>query len=166
VKAVAETEVGVRSPFDSKNRPTILYERHYFSRITNGKFDKDHPDISHPKAGKYGLFSEQYPKLERASKLDKAAALMSCSWGAFQIMGKNHQQAGFNTVDAFVAGMQSIESQMEAFVTFCSNDRRLVKALINKDWAAFARIYNGPDYKKNSYDVMMKQNYEKFMRGV
>jgi hypothetical protein len=81
-------------------------------------------------------------------------------------MGANHQQAGFNTVDAFVAGMQSIESQMEAFVTFCSNDPKLIKALANKDWTTFAKIYNGPKYKENAYDTKMKHNYEKLMRSV
>jgi hypothetical protein len=31
----------------------------------------------------------------------------------------------------------------------------------NKDWAKIARLYNGPNYKKNNYDQKMKDNYGK-----
>jgi hypothetical protein len=164
IKAVTQTEVEIRGPFDSKGRPTILFERHYFSKLTGGKYDKANPDISNPTPGGYGLFSEQYPKLERAMKLDKSAALRSASWGAFQIMGNNYSFAGFSTVDAFVEAMKaSVQAQLKAFVAFIVNSPVLTKALQEKDWAGFAKVYNGPGYAKNQYDSKMKQNYESFM---
>ncbi|MDD4881534.1 MAG: N-acetylmuramidase domain-containing protein [Gallionellaceae bacterium] len=70
-----------------------MYERHYFHRLTNGKYSKKHPDISNSLSGGYGKFSAQYGKLERAFNLDPEAALKSASWGRFQIMGNNHQAA-------------------------------------------------------------------------
>ena len=106
VKAVVATELGIRGAFDEQGRPTILFERHVFSRLTNGRYDRSDPDISNPASGGYGRFAEQYPKLERAKKLDKAAALKSASWGAFQIMGENYATAGFGSVDGFVAAME------------------------------------------------------------
>jgi hypothetical protein len=86
IKAVAEVETNGKA-FDESSRPRILFERHYFHRLTFGKYSASHPDISNSLAGGYGLFAVQYDKLERAFKLDPDAALRSASWGRFQIMG-------------------------------------------------------------------------------
>lgn len=167
VKAVVATEIGIRGAFDDQNRPTILFERHRFHALTKGKFDKAHPDISNPVAGGYGSFSGQYPKLERAKKLDSSAALKSASWGAFQIMGENFATAGFASVEEFVEAMKgSISSQVNAFVSFVKNSRKINRALQLKDWAAFAHGYNGPGYKKNDYDTKMRNNYKIFLHQI
>ena len=162
IKAVVECEVAIRGPFDAQGRPTILFERHKFHKHTGGKYDKSHPDISNPTWGGYGKFSAQYPKLERAMALDHAAGLKSCSWGAFQILGENHRQAGHATVDSFVAAMRrGILPQAEAFVAFVLADKNLLSAIRQRNWATFARIYNGPGYKANDYDGKMRANYQK-----
>jgi peptidoglycan hydrolase-like protein with peptidoglycan-binding domain len=164
VEAVVATELGVRSAFDEQGRPTILFERHIFSKRTSGKFDKSDPDISNPIAGGYGRFALQYAKLERAKKLDRIAALESASWGAFQIMGFNYAPAGFASVDTFVTAMQtSVQEQIAAFIAFILFDATLAKALRTKDWTTFARIYNGPAYATNNYDAKMKENYQRFL---
>jgi peptidoglycan hydrolase-like protein with peptidoglycan-binding domain len=163
IKAVVETEVAIRGAFDGDGRPTILYERHKFSKHTGGRYDATHPDLSNPVGGGYGRFSEQYPKLERAMKLNSSAALKSASWGAFQILGENHVQAGHATVEAFVAAMKSgILAQAEAFVAFVLANRTLLSALRARNWSTFARIYNGPAYKKFAYDDKMRSNYLKY----
>lgn len=162
IKAVVLTELGIRGPFDELGRPTILFERHRFSALTASKFDKLYPDISNPARGGYGKFSAQYPKLERAAKLDPVAALKAASWGAFQIMGENFKQAGHVSVEAFVAAMKlSVQAQLQAFVAFVKDDAVLQKAMASKQWASFAARYNGPSYKVNEYDVNMKRNYNK-----
>lgn len=161
VKAVILTEVGIRGAFDALGRPIILYERHYFSELTGRRFDKTHPDISNPKSGGYGKFSAQYPKLERAIALDRNAALQSASWGAFQIMGRNFKAAGYPTVEAFVAAVKdSLSKKIEGFGNFVVADPRLRAALQARQWTTFARIYNGPGFAANQYDLKMKQNYE------
>ena len=162
IMAVVETEVGIRGPFDSAGRPTVLFERHYFSKLTQGKYDKANPDIANPVAGGYGKFSEQYPKLERAAKLDRQAAWKSASWGAFQIMGANHVQAGHASIDSFVAAMQkSVLGQLDAFVAFVKGSASLQRALRTRNWTAFAKEYNGPSYAANHYDVKMRDNYNR-----
>jgi len=166
VKAVVGVELGVTNPLDSQGRPTILFERHRFHALTAGRFDKSDPDISNPVAGGYGRFSEQYPKLERAKILDKDAALESASWGAFQIMGENFSVAGFASVDDFVAAMNTVAGQIGAFVTFVNNSSAIHRALQKKDWTAFAKNYNGPDFAKNSYDTKMKNNYNTFLTAT
>ena len=161
VRAVTMTEVGIRGAFDALGRPMILFERHYFSRLTGHRFDGAHPDISNQKSGGYGKFSAQYGKLDRAIALDRHAALQSASWGAFQIMGANYAAAGFANVEDFVAAMQhSLGKQIEAFGNFVVANPRLRAAIKARDWTTFARIYNGPGYAENQYDLKMKQNYE------
>lgn len=161
IEAVARVETK-REAWDDQGRPTILFERHYFSRLSRRQFDASHPDISNPNQGGYGRFSEQYPKLRRAAILDEQAALKSASWGAFQIMGANHVAAGYQTVDAFVSAMMRSErAHLQAFVSFILDDNRLLRAIRARNWTTFARIYNGPGYARNAYDTQMQREYER-----
>jgi len=164
IKAVAEVETSGRA-FDDSGRPRILYERHYFHRLTNGKHSKKHPDISNPKAGGYGSFASQYPKLQKAYGLNQSAALKSASWGRFQIMGANHRAAGFARVESFVLAMTEAESKhLRAFVSFVNSNQSMLAALRGHEWAGFAAAYNGKNYRANTYDDKLKAAYEKYSK--
>lgn len=161
VKAVAEVEAP-GSGFLESGEPRILFERHKFSRHTGGRFDSQHPDISFPKWGGYGKESAQHGRLARAAALDRDSALKSASWGRFQILGENYKQAGFDTIQDFINAMYRDEaSQLYAFVCFIKNDKRLLEAIRKLNWAVFARIYNGPAFAENSYDVKLAKAYKK-----
>ena len=154
IRAVAKVETS-RTPFDDLGRPTILYERHLFRRLTGGRFD-DHPDLSNPEAGGYGTFASQYGKLERAYALAPEPALKACSWGMFQILGMNHQAAGFGNVVDYVKAMCRTEAEhLKAFVNFIKANSVMQQALRGHDWETFARLYNGPAFHKNRYDEKM-----------
>src|SRR5688572_3325692 len=85
VRAVIDVES--RGGFLSDGRPKILFERHYFSRLTKRKFDASHPGVSNGQWGGYGAGgAHQYDRLNQAAALDRDAALHSASWGLFQIM--------------------------------------------------------------------------------
>jgi len=144
-------------------RPPILFERHYFSKLTKGQFDAIHPDISNPQPGGYGAAgAHQYARLARAIQLSRHAALQSASWGLPQIMGANFAQAGHGAVDAMVASMMDSEDgQLAAFVEFLRTNGLHTK-LRAQDWAGFARAYNGPDYAVNQYDVKLSRTDQKF----
>jgi hypothetical protein len=162
IKAVAEVESS-GAAFDEYGRPRILFERHYFHRLTAGKYDAKNPNISNKKNGGYGKFSAQYKKLERAFDLSPDAALRSASWGRFQIMGDNYKAAGFSSAGKFVLALTKSESaHLKAFSTFVGNNTKMLSALSKKDWGAFARIYNGPRYKDNNYDTKLKSAYDRF----
>ncbi len=121
IKAAAEVETSGEA-FDKSGRPRILFERHYFHRLTGGQFSAGHADISNRRSGAYGSFSSQYVKLERAYELDPDAALRSASWGRFQIMGDNYHAAGFNSVKEFVFAMARSESEhLKAFAKFVAS---------------------------------------------
>lgn len=162
IKAVADVETS-GDAFDALGRPRILFERHYFHRLTSGRFDLTHARVSAKSAGGYGKFSAQYGKLEEAYALDADAALRSASWGRFQIMGDNFIAAGFSSSQAFVKAMtQSEEAQLRAFVSFVRSRSAMAEALRKKHWAAFAKAYNGPGYAKNRYDTKLAASYASF----
>ncbi len=141
--------------------PKILFERHIFSKRTNGLFDKTNPGISNPVAGGYGASASQHKRLQEAVILNRNAALMSASWGRFQVMGFNYALAGFNSLQEFVTAMYKGEREhLFAFVNYILNTS-LGDELREKRWSDFARKYNGPDYKKNNYDVKMAEAYKK-----
>jgi hypothetical protein len=164
VRAVIDVES--RGGFLPDGRPKILFERHYFSRLTKGKFDTSHPDISNGKWGGYGAGgAHQYDRLNEAIALDRDAALRSASWGLFQIMGDHCDSLGFADVEAFVAAMVSGEAaQLDAFVTFVKTNK-LADELIRHDWAGFARGYNGPAYRENRYDQKLAAAYGFHSKG-
>ncbi|MET0587735.1 MAG: N-acetylmuramidase domain-containing protein [Novosphingobium sp.] len=157
VRAVIDVES--RGGFLPDTRPKILFERHYFSRLTKGKFNASNPDISNPKWGGYKGGAAEYERLGRAIKLDRDAALRSASWGAFQIMGDNYKACGFDSAEAFVKAMVSgAPAHLDAFVGFVKKNG-LSDELIRTDWAGFARGYNGPAYKANKYDDKLAAAY-------
>lgn len=147
-------------------RPIILFERHIFHKRTGGRFSGDHPDISNPDPGGYAGLAKEYPRLERAARLDRAAALMSTSWGAGQVMGFNHLAAGFADAESMVSAMQESEdAQLTAVAAFIkAND--LTGLLRSRDWAAFARKYNGPAFAKNKYDVRLAGAFHQYANGA
>jgi len=165
IRAIAKVE-SPRGPFEDDGEPSILFERHVFHRLTGGKYDRVDPNISSPRRGGYGKYSEQHGRLQRAAALDRNAALMSASWGQFQIMGENYKQAGHATLQSFINAMyRDAASHLRALVDFIRNDRRLLTAIRNKDWTRFARIYNGPAYAEHEYDVRIARAYDEIKRS-
>jgi len=160
IQAVARVETKEAS-WDAEGRPTILFERHLFRKHSHHAFDHSHPDISAKHPGGYGPLSSQYKKLYRAALLSEDAALLSTSWGMFQILGENFQACGFKTVADFVgAMMESEQGQLSAFVKFIQSNRALATSLKEHDWTRFARAYNGPSFRENDYDSNMAEAYE------
>jgi hypothetical protein len=156
IKAVTAVEAP-RGPWNDDGTPTILFERHKFHHFTGGRFDMIAPDLSNRIAGGYGKYSAQHTKLSRAAVYDREAALKSCSWGMFQIMGFNHAIAGHPTLQGFINAMyRSAGDHLDAFVAFVKS-QGLADELREHRWADFARRYNGADYARNAYDVKLHQ---------
>jgi hypothetical protein len=163
IKAVAEVE-GRGSGFFASGEPKILFERHKFYKYTNGAFAQSNPDLCNRTSGGYGKESEQHPKLQRAAALNRDAALMSCSWGAFQVMGEHWKTLGYSSLQDFVNMMYRSEADhLDSFVRYIKAFG-LQSHLKNKNWAVFAKGYNGPGYKANNYDVKMAAAYKKYSK--
>ena len=162
IRAVAEVE-SKGDGFLPDGRPTLLFERHVFHKKTGGKYSATYPDISNKTAGGYGKGgANQHIRLAKAANLNRDAALESASWGKFQIMGYHWKELGYKSLQSFINAMYESEAKhLEAFVRFIQVNG-LADELRNKQWAKFARAYNGPNYEKNNYHTKMANAYKKY----
>lgn len=165
IRAVLAVEAAGKG-FGPDKRPIILNEPHVFYRELSGqkRTDAARAGLAYSKWG-----SKPYPKtqsaryqwLSKAMKIDESAALKSCSWGLGQVMGFNHKLCGFSTVQQFVEAMKYSEgAQLYAVARFIVS-RGLTKYLRAKNWAAFAKGYNGAGYAKNAYHTKLASAYAK-----
>lgn len=164
VEAVVQVESSGRGFDPASGRPLILFEPHWFSRLTAGRFDADHPTLSYPRWGTRPYpprQAERWCQLEAAAALDRDAAYGATSWGLFQILGVNHALCGFARPTDFAAGMAESEGrQLAAFVAFVLA-KGLDRALRARDWSAFARAYNGPSFAKHDYHGRLARAWER-----
>jgi peptidoglycan hydrolase-like protein with peptidoglycan-binding domain len=170
VKAVNKVE-SAGSGYLKDGRTKILFERHINYRELKKKVSlavaNEHkakrPDICNTVTGGYKGGVAEYPRLAAAKTMDEECALLSASWGLFQIMGFNFKACGFADVFAFVTAQDCCEGdQLKAFAQFILSNKTMHQALKAKDWAKFASLYNGPAYKKNNYDDKLKNAYARF----
>lgn len=162
VWAVRDVEAGGAA--FSEGRPTILFEPHRFSRATGGKFDAIAPAVSYRSWG-----AKPYPRAQMARYLqliyaiglDVDAGFASASYGAFQIMGENYATCGEPDSMTFALNQAKGEDvQLRHFGLFVEG-KGLERALRRRDWATFARGYNGPSYAANKYDQKLAAAYAK-----
>lgn len=176
VRAVLEVETPSGS-FDAQGFPRILFEGHVFHRLTGGKYDKSNPSLSYPRWTRefYAKGKDdnqrnerEHARLAAAVALSRSAALMSASWGGFQIMGENYAAAGFSSLQDFINAMYSGEpAHLKAFVEFVMYDRggkgwkALKAAVTTGNWTPFAEFYNGSAQSVHAYDKRLKASFEK-----
>jgi hypothetical protein len=170
--AVAEVESGgaAFAMVEGRKEPLIRFEGHYFDRrLGDGpRAIARAAGLSSPQAGAVKNPASQkarWSMLERAASIDRKAAYESTSWGLGQVMGAHWAWLGFATVDAFVAeARDNVAGQARLMA------RYIVKAglaahLRSRDWAAFARVYNGPAYAKYGYDTKLAAAYRRHATG-
>jgi len=155
--------------FVRDNLPVILFERHIFWRqLVARKIDpqplaRKYPGIVNQTRGGYAGGISEYTRLSVAKGICAPAAFESCSWGLFQIMGFHALDLGFSSVEEFVAYQQVGEcNQFRTFVRFVQADADLHRALKQHKWSTFAKLYNGPAYAENLYDVKLSRAYKRY----
>lgn len=160
IRAVSDVE-SAGDGFLPSGRLVVKFEGHIFYKYTQGAFAKTHPTLCYPRwTEAHSRRGEAaWLRLDQAIALNRRAALLSTSFGRFQVMGFNHAACGFADVERFVANLASGEpAQLQAFIRYIIH-RKLADALKAKDWAAFAKGYNGPAYAENQYDRKMATAY-------
>ncbi|MEP3278321.1 MAG: N-acetylmuramidase domain-containing protein [Stappiaceae bacterium] len=152
---------------DGKNVPPMRFEGHYFHRFLQGrKLEKAvSAGLAHPRAGGVcnpSSWSARYALLDRAIAIDEEAALMSCSWGLGQVMGSHYATLGFASPQAMVSTANTgVTGQVELMIRFIDHNG-LRTHIDARNWAGFARRYNGSGYRKNRYDVKMANAYARY----
>ena len=171
LKAVQQVETGGRGGFFSPGRPAILFEGHIFwtqlkKRGSNPEdYVKGNENILYPKweKGHYKGGIGEYDRLEQARKINREAADASASWGMFQIMGFNYAACGEESIESFVRSMCESEfKQLLLTANFIKKNSQMLQVLQARDWAVFAKCYNGPAYAQNRYDVKLEAAYQKY----
>lgn len=170
----------VKGQWDPADRLQILFEGHRFWKglvkvgVAPAVFLRNNPqyaDVLYSvwNRNKYKGGSAEWDRSSRAIEVckllgvDVNIALDSASYGAFQIMGENNSECGYaNSHDMIAAYNSGLEP--EQLFSFCRlvQHRGLDKALKAKDWATFAKSYNGSAYKENRYDIKLAAADKKF----
>lgn len=169
--AICHVESGgkVFARVGNRLEPLIRFEGHYFDRrLPAGKRKSARAKglaspragaVANPRtqAGRWGL-------LRRAEAVDRQAARESVSWGLGQVMGAHWAWLGYGSVDDLVAEARNgVGGQVRLMVRFIRK-AGLEQAIGARDWARFARGYNGPAYKKNRYDTKMAAAYRRYRK--
>lgn len=162
------------SGFDSQGRPKMLFEPHVFYRNLTGaqRTAAVQQGLAYAKWKPGAYPRDSYPRLMRAMRINETAALKASSWGLGQILGENHRMVGYATVQQMVFAMMADEEKhLEAMVAYLvsarlDDDMRDLAALTRKtlpaDTAPIVRVYNGPGYKANRYDVKFANAHNKW----
>lgn len=171
IRAVNEVESGGKSGFLPDGRIMILFEGHVFWKelkklgVDPSKHVKGNENVLYPSWTKkhYVGGAGEHTRLEKAMRINVSAAIASASWGKFQIMGNNFRACGYNTVEEFIRAQKEESNQLESFVNFIKTNN-LVRYLREKNWAKFARGYNGASYAANKYDIKLETAYHKYKK--
>ena len=163
IKAFAALESG-GSSFSMAGRPKILFEAHYFSRLTKRRYDRSHPSISSRRWNRR-LYARQmigrYGRLAKAVRLDVNAGLSSMSIGKFQVMVAHWEHLGYDSAwDMCMKHVASEKNHLDCFIRFIEKNRlkAKLKACRPNDpqsCRAAVRAYNGPAYEKNRYHTKL-----------
>ena len=162
IKAVVKIEAGPKlQGFWAPGVPVANYVQSLFNKYKAKSKGRANKDAKVP-SGLSGYALKEWTSLTNARKINADAADMGTYWGMFQIGGFNYKLCGCQTVEEMVAKVCESEfSQLEMFAVFIRNSGML-ESLQKKDWAAFARKYNGPSYAKRGYHTRMAKEYANF----
>ena len=174
LKSIAIKEAKA-SGFTPSGKCLILYERHIFHRYATAKFgkgkvsewSKKNPNICFPTRDPKAYMGgeREWTRLDQAKNWDAETALISCSWGMFQIMGFNFGLAGYENVGDFVSDMSESERfHIQALCNFIVNNPPLYRAMKSRNFQQIALYYNGSNYKINRYDTDLMNIYNTLLR--
>ncbi len=173
--AVKLVESGTKSGFLDSGKPQILFEGHVFYKylkanvksLDMNKLCAQYPNIVYPKwnKSKYLGGEKEWTRLEQARQINVKYANYAASWGMFQVMGFNYKTCGCKTINEFVEKMcASQEQQLLLTLNFLKNSN-LIVPLQKRQWATFAKGYNGPGFTQNKYHLKLQAAYNNYLKS-
>jgi RHS repeat-associated protein len=132
---------------------TYEWRSHRFRTSTNSKWKKVHT----------GKQNDEYVAFEFAASLNKNAAYESISMGLGQIMGYNHNAAGYSSAKEMYEDFgKGHGQQIKGMITFFKNYRNgsTLRALQHGDLKTFVTQYNGTGQVDAYTKIMMKRMEE------
>lgn len=175
IKAVVEIEAGTaHEGFFAPGKPIINFDISMFRQFArkNGvnlaRYTRSHAEVfGRPNARRHGSTqAAQQERLRQAKTIDEVTAIQGCFWGMFQLGGFNWKLCGCKDIHEFVEKMSRSErDQLDLFAHFIVNTG-MDKYLRAKNWAAFAKRYNGPAYAARGYHTKMANAYAKYHKTL
>ncbi|MHB2263902.1 N-acetylmuramidase domain-containing protein [Aliihoeflea sp. PC F10.4] len=159
-----ESNLVTHADIDGRREPLIRFEGHYFDRRLSGlKLERARQQgLASPRAGAVKNPASQTARwklLAAARAIDRKAADESTSWGIGQVMGAHWAWLGYATVDALVTeARDGVDGQLRLMARYIVR-AGLRNKLASRDWAAFARAYNGPGFSANAYDTKLARAF-------
>lgn len=168
IKAVVDIETGrVRKGLNGPGLPVINFDLPVFKRAAarrgvNLGAHASSEALKPVNIKKYGSQqAAQKARLDAALAIDSVAAMESTFWGMFQIGGFNWRLCGASSREEFMEMMSRSEyDQLRLFANYVRNTG-LLKYLKTKNWAGFARVYNGPSYAARQYHTRLAAAYKR-----
>ena len=163
IKAVVLIEAGKSMKgFFAPGVPVINFDRSMYNTYARRAANKRGAKGEKVPPGLTGYGLREWTQLINARKTNADGAYMGTFWGMFQIGGFNYKLCGCSDVNEFVRIMSESEfSQLELFAKFITNTGMLAD-LKNKNWAGFARKFNGASYARRGYHTRMAAAYRRF----
>lgn len=166
--AVTEVESGGKAfaLIDGRQEPLIRFEGHYFDRrLSPAKREIARREgLASPLAGAVAnprTQAARWKLLARAAAIDRKATYESVSWGLGQVMGAHWAWLGYASVDAMAEeARDSVAGQARLMARYIDK-AGLRTALAGHDWDAFARGYNGPNYRRLGYHTKIAAAYKR-----
>jgi hypothetical protein len=168
--AIVEVESGGQALVEIGGRPMplIMYEFHVFHRqlrpaaraaaVSAGLAAPRWGQIPYPRPQR-----DRYALLSRAKLIDREAAYAACSWGVGQVLGENARWLGYESAEALAEeAISGAAGQVRLMLRYIER-RGLRDALIRRDWATFARGYNGPLHARHDYAGRMARAYARWL---
>ena len=165
LKAVVAIEAGAQMKgFWAPGVPVINFDRTMYNRFRSRAADKSGAKGEKVPDGLSGYALREWTQLVNARRINAQGANLGTFWGMFQIGGFNYKLCGCSSVEEFVRLMSYSElEQLELFAAFVRNTGML-DDLKKKDWAGFARKYNGASYARRGYHTRMASAYAKYKK--
>jgi peptidoglycan hydrolase-like protein with peptidoglycan-binding domain len=176
--AVVECETS-GAPYEQDGRtPRLLFERHKF--YSELKLHQPQKLAAAVKAGlaipkwsrttqykDQGTSAGRLAVIAKARAIDEEVANRATSWGLGQTMGFNAERLGYDNAIDMVQRMTEgrVAEQVRAMMQEILRSK-LDGHLRNKDFAKFARGYNGPGYAQNQYDTRMAAAEKRWARTL
>lgn len=163
--AVIDIEAGkAHQGFTAPGQPVVNFDLTMFRRfaakrgVNLTRYRRSHPAVF----SRGRSAGSAFKRFSVASTINSHAAIEGTFWGMFQIGGFNWRKCGAKDIDEFYQLMcRSERDQLELFAKFIVNSG-LQKPLQAKNWAAFARGYNGPGYARRGYHNRLGAAYRKY----
>lgn len=174
LKAVIQVESS-GSGFFNNGLCTILFERHVFFNQVVKKFGlaraeewaSKYPNICYKTRSQSAYLGgvREWDRLNSAKNLDSECALLSASFGMFQIMGFNFGLCGYKNVGDYVSdAITSERFHIGAVAMLIKNQRPWYNAAKALNFSEFARLYNGADYASHNYHGRLEAAYHTYSK--